>query len=145
MDVFFRRYQRVKWGGYSFKSIDALTQLDTLLSGPPPTKGKWMERRSPGHPGEGLWDLPVRFGIPVVYLVLFAGPWLWGRLLQLHPPGRVFLNLNGYYFESLLLLLSVITSFSLSIVPGSFSLTSLCQSGSNQETEIHWLFKTEEI
>lgn len=42
----------------------------------------------------------VRLGIQAVNFVLLE-PWLQGSLLQLCTLGRVFLNLNSYYFESL--------------------------------------------
>lgn len=62
----------VKWDSYLFAtSLDALLQLETLWSGPHPTK----EGSSPVHIARGFMGFPVRFAIQT-HLVLFAAPWL---------------------------------------------------------------------
>lgn len=145
MDVFSRRCQR-DWsevGQLLFAtSLDALLRLETLWSGPHPTEVDYGWRGSSCMNSRGFMGFPVRFGTQT-HLVLFAMPWLWGILLD--TPGIVFLNLNGYYFESLLFFSGSLCIILFRADPKPFSLTSLYLSGSNQETETLRLFFKEEI
>lgn len=77
----------------------------------------WVEGSSPVHTGEGSRNFPIGFGIQTVYLVLFVMAWLRGSLLQLHTPGRMFLNLNGYYFEPFISFQSHFIPFCLVLSP----------------------------